>query len=48
MTELDEFRSQKDQFLGSGQGPLTREQRKSFSGLTYFPENPGLRLEVQV
>jgi hypothetical protein len=49
MTELETFRAEKDGFFGSHpQSPLTREQRKNFTGLNYFPENDGLRLEVTV
>jgi hypothetical protein len=49
MSELDEFRREKDQFFGeSHHSPLLPEQRQDFSGLNYFPENPKLRLEVEV
>ncbi|MBL8061943.1 MAG: DUF1684 domain-containing protein [Anaerolineales bacterium] len=49
MTELDAIRAEKDEFFGSHpQSPLTREQRKEFQGLSYFPENEALRLEVKV
>jgi uncharacterized protein (DUF1684 family) len=49
MTELDEFRSQKDQFFKTHpQSPLTAEQQQSFQGLYYFAENPALRLVVPV
>ena len=49
MTELDEFRAQKDQFFKTHpQSPLTPEQQQSFQGLHYFPENPALRLVVPV
>ena len=49
MSELDAFRAEKDEFFGSHpQSPLTREQKKNFQGLKYFPENDDLRLEVQV
>ncbi len=48
-SELEEFRAEKDQFFAtSRQSPLTREQRKDFKGLNYFPENPALRLVVSV
>jgi hypothetical protein len=47
MTNLDVFRKQKDEFLGKdSQSPLTEGQKKKFSGLKYFPENPDLRLEL--
>lgn len=49
MTELDMFRAEKDEFYGSHpQSPLTKEQKKDFKGLNYFPENESLRLEVLV
>lgn len=49
MTELEDFRAQKDAFFGEhSQSPLTREQKKNFNGLKYFPENEALRLEVKV
>lgn len=47
MSELDSFRAEKDEFFGHDeQSPLTAEQKRGFTGLRYFPENPGLRLEV--
>lgn len=49
MTPLSEFRRQKDQFFAQNpHSPLTYEQKKSFQGLSYFPENADLRMEVQV
>jgi uncharacterized protein (DUF1684 family) len=49
MTELETFRAEKDEFFGSHpQSPLTREQKKDFHGLKYFPENEALCLEVKV
>jgi uncharacterized protein (DUF1684 family) len=49
MTALDEFRKQKDEFFAhDANSPLTPEQREHFHGLNYFPENAGLRLEVEV
>jgi uncharacterized protein len=49
MTELDEFRAQKDAFFKThAQSPLTPEQQQAFEGLHYFPENPALRLVVPV
>ncbi len=48
MSELDSFRAEKDEFFGHDpQSPLTAQQKKDFRGLNYFPENPGLRLEVK-
>ena len=49
MTELEAFRAEKDKFFGSHpQSPLTREQKKDFKGLHYFPENKALCLDVKV
>lgn len=49
MSDLDVFRAEKDEFFGHHpQSPLTKEQRKSFRGLQYYPENPDLKLEVEV
>lgn len=49
MSDLDNFRRQKDHFYKTGrQSPLTPEQKRSFQGLAYFPENPVLALEVTV
>lgn len=49
MSALDEFRAEKDSFFASHpQSPLTPEQKRNFRGLSYFPENPALRLETAV
>jgi uncharacterized protein (DUF1684 family) len=48
MNDLEEFRRQKDEFFRGPHSPLTPEQKRSFRGLKYFPENPALRLEVNV
>jgi uncharacterized protein (DUF1684 family) len=49
MSELKTFRSEKDIFFAHDhQSPLTHEQKHAFKGLRYFPENPALRLEVDV
>jgi uncharacterized protein (DUF1684 family) len=49
MSDLDDARADKDHFFKhSPHSPLTAEQRRSFTGLSYFPENPTLRLEVAV
>ena len=49
MSDLDAFRKEKDAFFKSHpQSPLTREQKRAFTGLIYFPENPDLRLRVAV
>ena len=49
MSELTDFRTQKDLFFGSDpNSPLTPEQRSNFEGLHYFPENPELALELKI
>ena len=49
MTRLSEFRREKDQFFAlDPQSPLTPDQKRAFHGLNYFPENPDLRLDVQI
>lgn len=49
MTDLETFRAEKDTFFAKHpQSPLTRQQKKDFQGLAYFPEAPGLRFEVEV
>ncbi len=47
--DLKTIRAEKDAFFAHHpQSPLTREQKKVFSTLEYFPETPELRLEVAV
>jgi uncharacterized protein (DUF1684 family) len=49
MTELEEFRAEKDSFFRTHpQSPLTSAQRRTFTGLKYFVENPALNLDVEV
>jgi uncharacterized protein len=49
MSELDDFRREKDQFFKTDRhSPLTTEQKRSFQGLKYFAENPDLALELEV
>jgi uncharacterized protein len=49
MTALEQFRKEKDRFFRHDhQSPLTREQKRTFTGLKYFSENPSLDLEVTV
>jgi hypothetical protein len=49
MSDLDEFRAEKDEFFREhSQSPLTPEQRSSFGGLKYFPENPDLALRAEL
>jgi uncharacterized protein len=49
MTELEQFRTQKDAFFQRHpKSPLTPEQQERFSGLRYFPEDPTLRFELVI
>ncbi len=49
MSELTDFRKMKDTFFKDNyQSPLEKEQKKDFSGLKYFPENPLLRFDLQL
>jgi hypothetical protein len=49
MSELSEFRTAIDEFLGHHpQSPLDWDQRATFKGLKYFPENLDLVLQVEM
>lgn len=49
MSNIEKFRSAKDSFFATDRhSPLTREQKKAFKGLNYFPEAPDLRFRVTV
>lgn len=49
MSPLDQFRAQKDDFFQHDwQSPLEADQRKGFTGLKYFEENPALRLTIPI
>jgi uncharacterized protein (DUF1684 family) len=49
VSELEEFRAEKDEFFRTHiQSPLMGEQKRGFTGLSYFPESVALRLEVKV
>jgi uncharacterized protein (DUF1684 family) len=49
MSQLESFRLEKDEFFRSDpHSPLKPEQRQSFTGLRYFPENPDLDLELEI
>lgn len=49
MTSLREFRKMKDEFFAQDhQSPLSKEQKKEFKGLNYFPPNSALDLEVEL
>jgi len=49
MSELDEFRRDKDEFFREDpRSPLTPEQRANFAGLSYYPESPALRIEAEL
>lgn len=48
-TELEDFRLDKDAFFKTHpQSPLTPAQQRAFKGLSYFPEAPALRFEIEV
>lgn len=49
MSELLKFRKTKDKYFAEDpQSPLTVEQKRNFKGLSYFPEDARLRVEVSV
>ncbi len=49
MSELEDFRRAKDEmFAHHPQSPLTPAQKRSFSGLRYFPPDPALDFKVAV
>jgi uncharacterized protein (DUF1684 family) len=44
-----QYRKEKDNFFKYHDGsPIPREQRDDFNGLSYYPENPDMRFEVEV
>ena len=48
MSELSDFRKAKDRlFATESDSPLTVTQKRAFSGLSYFDENPDLWLELE-
>lgn len=49
MNELEEFRRNKNEFFRTGhESPISEQDRTSFAGLKYFPENPTLKFLVPV
>jgi len=47
MTDLERFRGAKNDFFAHDrQSPLSREQKRAFKGLNYFPEAKKLRFEL--
>jgi uncharacterized protein (DUF1684 family) len=49
MSALKQFRKRKDRFFKSDpDSPLSAEQKRAFSGLEYYAENPALRFDVEV
>lgn len=43
MSDLDEFRKDKDELFGKQEeSPLIQEQKGNFGGLNYFPQNSAL------
>jgi uncharacterized protein (DUF1684 family) len=44
-----EFRKEKDEFFARDpRSPLTREQKKTFQGLSYFPPSEAFRFDLEV
>lgn len=49
MSTLIDFRRMKDNFFKSDhQSPLDSQQKKTFSGLNYYPENPNFRFDLEL
>lgn len=49
MDNYTDFREQKDEFfVHHPQSPLTREQKKNFTGLAYFPGSDDFRFELDL
>lgn len=49
MSDLTELRQAKDAFFKTDlQSPLQADQRKAFTGLNYYPENPLLRFDLDL
>ena len=47
--EIAAWRASKDQFMQrSDESPIPPDQRAEFQGLSYYPENPDLRLVVRL
>ena len=42
-----DYRARVDAFFRSDQSPLTADQREAFTGLAYFPADPGFRFVVR-
>ena len=48
MSGLEDFRREKDAFYRDDpHSPLTARQRRTFTGLSYYPEDPRLRLSLR-
>ena len=49
MSDLAKFRAKKDHFFASDpHSPLTRDQKRGFGGLKYYPESGALRFKVAI
>ena len=49
MSELTDFRKAKDEFFKENyQSPLDNQEKATFTGLKYFPENPALRFDLEL
>ncbi len=48
MSDLEQFRRQKDEFMRDLDSPIAPADRASFTGLRYFPENPALVFDLEL
>lgn len=49
LEELDEYRAAKDEFFRTHpDSPLSKEQKKQFKGLRYFPANPVFKVKASL
>ena len=49
MSDVDNFRKEKDELFGTQEeSPLTPEQKSTFKGLKYFPEDPKFRVQASL
>ena len=49
MSDITDFRKSKDHFMAQDHhSPLTPEQQRAFSALSYYEERPDLRFELEV
>jgi len=49
MSDIGDFRQEKDELFGTQEeSPLTAGQKKGFTGLKYFPEDPGFHVDASL